>query len=257
MGIESFATQPLQTVVPAYLYAQYSDDANMQAFVGAFNGLAQGYLDWFNQNPLGVYTNPNMTGQFLDWVGTELYGIPRQVTGSESVSPVGYYGSSAYTELPYADLEVNYSGSSQAVSDDIYKRFLTWNLYLGDGKQMSIPWLIRRIARFLYGVNGADISASEFQNVVISIPKLSPQGAYGTDFYSGAYYSGLDADQQPAKHSYLITIPPSSTANAFAALVAAGIIQLPFQINFSISIGYVGLTDANGDLFILNQSALG
>lgn len=202
----SFDTQPLQDVIPAYLYAQYSDDANMQAFVAAFNGLAQGYLDWFNQNPLGVYTNPNMTGSFLDWIGTELYGIARPVVGSTSTAVTGWYGSVRYASLAYAQVKAAISGSAVAVSDDIYKRYMTWFLYLGDGRQMSIPWLVRRIARFLYGSNGGDITASEFQYVSIT---------------------------QPSAHTYAVTFPTSPAALTFIQLAENGFLSFPFQITFT------------------------
>ncbi len=47
MQIESFDTQPLQQVVPSYIYDQYSDDDDLLAFAESFNAIAQGYLDWF------------------------------------------------------------------------------------------------------------------------------------------------------------------------------------------------------------------
>ena len=50
--IESFNTQPLPNVIPAYVYDQYSDDENVQGFFEVLNAMAQGYLDWFNQTPL-------------------------------------------------------------------------------------------------------------------------------------------------------------------------------------------------------------
>jgi hypothetical protein len=75
MQIESFNTTPLQQTIPSYLYAQYSDDENLQAFVDAYNSLSQGYLDWFNSRPLGLYTSPNIAGPLLDWVGQ---GVPVQ-----------------------------------------------------------------------------------------------------------------------------------------------------------------------------------
>jgi len=52
-----------------------------------------------------------------------------------------------------------YTPSSQIfyeLPDDIFKRILTWNLYKGDGNRFSMRWLKRRIARFLFGVNGID-----------------------------------------------------------------------------------------------------
>lgn len=231
-----FSTQPLQAVIPAYLYAQYSGDANMQAFISAYNGMAQGYLDWFNNNPLGVYTNPNMTGDFLDWIGTELYGISRPVLGSTTVSSLGEYASAYYSELAYGEFIVSESGRSQAVGDDIYKRYLTWMLYLGDGKQMSIPWLKRRIARFIYGSNGGDVPVSEFQNISIAQPVSAAKGSYATQAYASSSYSSVEAGSQETGSALEIKIPVSGPSSYFAALVTDGWIALPFQVAFSISI---------------------
>jgi hypothetical protein len=79
--IESFATLPLQQVIPSYLFLEYSDDQDLQAFVASFNSLAQGYLDWFRNTPLGLYTSPNITGPLLDWILRD--SAPRSIHADE------------------------------------------------------------------------------------------------------------------------------------------------------------------------------
>ena len=76
---ESFSQAPLPAVVPAYVYVQYNDDPYVTAFFTAYNELAQGYLNWFNETPLPVWTSPSISGGLLDFIGTNLYGTARPV----------------------------------------------------------------------------------------------------------------------------------------------------------------------------------
>jgi len=210
---ESFAQQPLQSVIASYLYKEYADDDTLQAFVNAYNGLAQTYLSFMTATSIGLYTDSAIRGTFLDFIGANLYGILRPSIGSFSQSVLGYYASALpFGGMPaFAMLDVTTSGTATAVTDDVYKRVLTWFTYLGDGKQMSIPWLKRRIARFLYGANGSDVTASELK-------------------YVGIAYSGT-------AHEYTITIPASSIASVFQALVQANPLwYFPFQMTFTVSI---------------------
>lgn len=155
-AIESFSTLPLQNCIPSYLYWEYSDDQDLQAFVASFNSLSQGYLDWFLSTPLGVYTSPNINGPLLDWVGTGLYGIPRPVLSTQTSSTTAGYNTAPYNSVPYNSLAFSSSGTATLASDDIYKRMLTWDLYRGDGQVFTIGWLKNRVNRFLNGANGSD-----------------------------------------------------------------------------------------------------
>lgn len=154
--IESFATLPLQNVIYAYPYLEYSDDPNVSAFFQSYNSLAQGYLDWFNQTPLGLYTSPNINGPLLDWIGNGIYGIARPVLSNQSSSLTAGYNSAPYNTVPYNGSTFTSSGSAALASDDIYKRAMTWDLYRGDGQMFAMGWLKNRVNRFLYGANGSD-----------------------------------------------------------------------------------------------------
>ena len=158
MQIESFDTLPLQQTIPSYLYWEYSDDENLQAFVDGYNSLTQGYVDWFNQTPLGLYTSPAINGPLLDWVGNGVYGIPRPVLSTQTTLTRAGYNADPYDTVPYDYLTFSSSGTAQLASDDIYKRLLTWNLYRGDGQMFTMGWLKNRVNRFLNGVNGTDYS---------------------------------------------------------------------------------------------------
>ena len=77
-------------------------------------------------------------------------------------------GVSSYGQLPYSAYRlprVAWDAVDQgfvswsfdpAVTDDVFKRILTWHFYKGDGKNFSVRWLKRRIWRFLQGANGTD-----------------------------------------------------------------------------------------------------
>lgn len=182
--LESFATLPLQQCIPSYLYQQYSDDQNLQAFVASFNSLSQGYLNWFNDTPLGLYTSPNITGPLLDWVGNGIYGIERPVLSTQSISITAGYNSAAYNTLPYDGLLYSSSGSAVIASDDIYKRVMTWNLYRGDGQVFTIGWLKNRISRFLNGANGSDYPVlSNPPSITVSGNVFSVQGTGANMFF--------------------------------------------------------------------------
>lgn len=160
------AYEPLQTIIPSYLYEEYRDDPNLQAFVDAYNQLAQSYLTWFNYTPLGVYANPNVTGPLLDWIGQGVYGLPRPVFSS-----IRTRFSAGLNAFPVNAVAVNgsryfRSGNATVASDDYYKRVLTWWLYAqtvgvgtaSAGRYFNIEVLRLRVARFLYCPNGGDFA---------------------------------------------------------------------------------------------------
>lgn len=155
---ETFAQAPLADIVPAYVYIQYNDDEYVTAFFTAFNGMAQGYLDWFNETPLPVWTNPNISGTLLDYIGNNLYGISRPVLGTSTTTGTAGMNDYAMNTQAMNSRKSITSGTSSLVSDDLYKRTLTWYLYKGDGQNFNLIWLRKRVARFLYGINGTDLS---------------------------------------------------------------------------------------------------
>lgn len=172
--IESFDTLPLQQCISSYLYWEFSDDDNLQAFVGSQNALSQGYLDWFNQTPLALYISPNINGPLLDWIANGIYGISRPVLATQSTLIIAGYNSTAYNTMAYDDLDYSESGMAVQASDDIYKRVMTWDLYRGDGQVFTLGWLKNRINRFLNGANGTDYA------VLNAPPSISVSGTVFT-----------------------------------------------------------------------------
>jgi hypothetical protein len=204
MQIESFSTLPLQQTIPSYLFSEYSDDQNLQAFVSAFNSLSQGYLDWFNQTPLGLYTSPSISGQLLDWIGQGVYGITRPVLSTQTTTTRAGYNADPYDTVPYNFLSRSSSGTAALASDDIYKRMMTWNLYRGDGQMFTMGWLKNRVNRFINGAGGLDYP------VLNNPPSITVSG-----------------------NTFTITSFETSVYDALQTLVNNRLVQVPFQYNFS------------------------
>lgn len=209
--IESFSTLPLQNCIPSYLYLEYSDDPNLQAFVASFNSLAQGYQNWFNQTPLGLYTSPNITDSLLDWIGNGVYGIARPVLSTQTSSTLAGYNTMPYDTVPYNSLQFSSSGSASLASDDIYKRAMTWDLYRGDGQMFTMGWLKNRINRFLNGAGGTDYP------VLNNPPSITVSG-----------------------NTFTITSFEDSVFIALQELLANDALSIPFQYNFNcISVSFL------------------
>ena len=141
----------------------------MQAFFSSLNTILQGYLTWFYETPLSVYTSAGIYGPLLDWTAQGIYGISRPVLGTVTTTSAGILGTNVLGTHTLGVLAITQSGTSAIVTDDIYKRVLTWVLYRGNGLRFSIPWLLRRVERFLGGVNGADTAVSLTARPVVTV----------------------------------------------------------------------------------------
>ena len=242
--IESFVNQPLPNVIPAYVYDQYSDDENVQGFFEVLNAMAQGYLDWFNQTPLALYTNPNINGPLLDWVGNSLYNIPRPVISDVQQVVKGALATVPLTALPIAGFQISESGTSAIATDDVYKRVLTWFIYRGDGMQMSVEWLRRRIARFIYGINGTDLTDVGLISTVSLSQVNSQSGGVMGNGVMGLMVMGLAFSK--VLHKGIANLPSYPMSSVLQELVNTGVIPLPFQVTVTFNTGfYLNQTNLN------------
>ena len=227
-------TGGLSTVVPDYVYGQFADDFDIQAFFAGLNTTAQGYCDWFQSTPLSIYTNANINGLLLDWVGQGLYGISRPVLSTLTTRTIGQANSVVVNSLAVNQHFIIRSGTVSVADDDIYKRVLTWHLYLGDGRQMSIQWLKRRIARFLYGEGGTDIPVDYLRYVSITQPSLPPIGSTGSVPVNTAAVNTLKVRSRKSARTLQITIPNNPIGQAFQILFQEGYLAIPFQVSFTV-----------------------
>lgn len=166
------AYAPLQKVIPSYLYWQYSDDDNLQAFVSAFNTLAQEYLTWFNAHSLAVYSSADMSGPLLDWIMNGLYGLQRPVFASQTNRFVAGLNASPVNVGIVDGARYYQSGTATPATDDYFKRVATWWLYVGNGRYFTVALLRLKVARFLYGINGTDVTLAQAQSVRIQPQRL-------------------------------------------------------------------------------------
>jgi len=217
-------TNVLKTI-PSYLYFQYLDDQNLPSLISAYNTLTQEYVDWFNDINLPIYTG--LSGALLDWIGQGIYGVPRPSLSTTSVNGVigqigglKYHGAEASGPTPNIALAIATTQAFETTTvyttpDDIYKRVLTWLFYKGDGSNFSIPWLKRRIARFLYGVNGTDVSDPWTPNISVT-------------FNEGT--SPLPTCE------IVVNNAVNPVATYFQLAVEDGVLSLPMRFQYSVTI---------------------
>lgn len=228
-------------VIPSYAYYQYNDDDNIRAWFDSYNKIAQDYVSWFNGINLPVWVNPQLTGALLDWVAAGVYGKLRQTLPVGTALQQGPYGTYLYGQGLYGQYKSTPSGTFYETTDDIFKRILTWHLYKGDGNVINMRWLKRRIMRFLFGTNGADLGTDQSNqisvvivgtvvniNMIVGIQTLKSAAMYGGFLYGSMPY-GYGASQTQS-----FTILPYY--NILKAAIDAGVLELPFGYTYAVNI---------------------
>ena len=196
--------------IPSYLYEEYAWDEALLAMVSAYNAYTQAYVDYLNDLNLPVYTQPNISGLLLDWVGSNLYGFPRPALPFVGTASTGPFNTAPFNTLPFNGATIGTASGLRPTTDDIYKRCLTWQFFKGDGFQFSVPWLKRRVERFLLGVNGAPLLIESTPDV--SVTFTAPREA-------------------------TITVPASNPVSIILEIgVDAGILNLPFSIDWGVTV---------------------
>jgi len=161
--------QITEKIIPAYPFIQFSDDNNVVVFFDTYNEMAQQYLDAFNALSLPCWTSETITGKLLDWIAHGIYGeIRPTIHVVKSQTEKGPYNTVEYDAIAYAHIANYQAGQYAYLSDDLFKRLLTWNFYKADGMQFTVPWLKRRVARFLLGKNGTDPHLQSTENVSVT-----------------------------------------------------------------------------------------
>lgn len=236
------APTTLTKVVPSYLYQEYSDDEDLQAFVSAFNELAQQYVNWFALIQLSVYTGPLIAGTLLDWVAEGLYGMYRPILPSGNSQNLGALNTITLNSLPLNEQKIIGPPNYFATSDDAFKRILTWHLWRGDGREFTIKWLKRRVMRFLTGTDGGPgqtdttypVSVTFGVDFMVNINLQSTRR-----FSTGGSLIGVGLMNTFYLEEYdttAIMIPISPLVPVFKAAVEAGVLELPFQFDFIVNV---------------------
>ncbi len=203
----------LTATIPSYLYQQYADDVDLQAFVASYNVLAQEYVDWFSTISLPVYTGPLIEGSLLDWVAEGLYGIRRPTLSGTTV-----------------------------VDDDVFKRVISWHFFKGDGQVFNIRWLKRRVMRFLEGTDGTDPGVNQtYQisvwfsgtntvniNVLGGIAVVTGGLLFNAAQYNTKQYNQLDLN--------ITQYVDTTLAQTLKEAIDAGVLELPFQFEWVVGV---------------------
>lgn len=231
-------------ILPSYLYSQYTGHDStqyLQPFFDAYNTTAQQYLDQINNLNLPIYTRSSISGDLLDWVALGIYGLKRPVIPQGYYKNKGEYNTTHLNEGNYNALKKLAPSAFYNVTDDIFKRCITWNFYKGDGYQFNIRWLKNRIARFLGGVNGTDpkidntyqisvtFAATDVVNINIKKGILTSKG--------GALLDTFELDQVPINNpTFFKAYIPTDLFPILQAAINAGVLQLPFQYTYNLTL---------------------
>jgi len=232
----------LTKIIPAYLYQQYNDDDDLQAFFASYNSYGQSYVDWFNQIQLPIYTNSAIQGALLDWVAQGLYGVSRPELSSGHNRYLGPFNTYDFDALGFNAQKRVGPSDIVATSDDVYKRCITWAFYKGDGKVFNISWLKRRVMRFLLGVNGTspNIDNTDQVSVVFGLGnQVSIVLVTGKRTVTGgALFNRFNINAIPFNqlNTTFTSISPLLDAAIFQEAVKAGVLELPFQFQWSVVI---------------------
>ena len=200
----------ITNILPSYLYQQYQlldTTPDLEAFFTAYNTTAQTYLNNTNSLNLPIYTQ--QIAPLLDWTALGIYGMSRpSLPTTTTFSGVGAYDTFEYDVLPYNQNVINQPTSFYTITDDFFKRMITWNFYKGDGFQYTTMWLKRRVARFLYGVNGTDIpTVADLYNVSVTYT---------------------------VPNSITITVPNLLISQILSASIQYGVLNVPYQYSYTV-----------------------
>lgn len=227
-------------VIPAYLYQEYNDDDDLQAFFRAFNELAQGDVDWFVETGLPIYTG--LSGALLDWVAAGLYGMLRPALPSGRNANVGPLNTWSPNEIALNATKKVGNQNFVATSDDVFKRILTWHFYKGDGKIMTVRWLKRRIVRFLEGANGVSPNVDQTYRVSVTFGSGDEVDITLTSgkrtVLGGAFPNGfaLNAASPNSLRTSYVPFPSIPLAAILKAGIDSGALELPFQFTYVVNI---------------------
>lgn len=242
----------LTEVLPSYVYQEYSDDDDVQAFVAAQNSLQQNYVDTFNALNLPIYTGAIIAGALLDWVAMGLYGYKRPwifAQRSFASGTLNTYGPNYL--VPINTVVHSVPRGAVIADDDFYKRALTWHYQKGDGKYFNVRWLKRRIKRFLIGVNGSSPLVDDTNQISVSFGidrRVTIRFIlYVRTVFAGPLNTYGPNGTRPGRRwgsiplnvilSSVETFPPLPYMTRFSEAVAAGVLELPFQFTFNVVIG--------------------
>lgn len=231
----------LEDIIRSYLYTQYNDDDNIRAFVTAYNTMAKNIYDWMRSANLPIFVGGYNAGDQLRWIARGIYGVKPPVLASGRQLVIGTFNTCTFNTVPFNTRRVINQSEQVVVSDDLFKRIMTWNFYKGDGFYFTIPWLKRRIMRFLTGVNGVDVVNDQHWSISVlfsgsgasvsiikGFRKLTDSSVYNTQTFNSRAYN--------QKTSVLIKSNEYEYASLFKQAFDSGLLHMPFYQPVSVTI---------------------
>ena len=231
----------LEDIIRSYLYTQYNDDDNIRAFVTAYNTMAKNIYDWMKNANLPIFVGGYNAGDQLRWIARGIYGVKPPVLSSGRQLVLGAFNTFTFNTVPSNTRKVINQSEQVVVSDDLFKRIMTWNFYKGDGFYFTIPWLKRRIMRFLTGVNGVDVVNDQHWSISVlfsgegasvsiikGFRKLTDSSVYNTQTFNSRAYN--------QKTSVLIKSNEYEYASLFKQAFDSGLLHMPFYQPVSVTI---------------------
>jgi hypothetical protein len=216
----------LTKTINSYLYQQYADDDDLQAFVAAYNQATQAYITWFSS--VGIPFYPGLSGALLDWVANGLYGMQRPAVEQQGSPAIGALNTEVLNIAPLNSFTAPTQATYYTLSDDVFQRILTWNLYKADGKLFGVRWLKRRVMRFLAGTNGLDPSPW-YPDFVVGPENTS---AIGVGIAGGT----VTVTIHQTTLAGLITVTPQLLTLFQLIFQASGILDLPAQYSYAVTL---------------------
>lgn len=231
----------LEEIIKSYLYTQYNDDDDLRAFVSAYNAMAQEIYSWMINANLPIFVGGYNVGDQLKWIARGIYGVKPPVLVSGKQSTYGPFDTVMFNQLPFNGRKVVNQSEQVVVSDDLFKRIMTWNFYKGDGYYFTIPWLKRRIIRFLTGIDGVDVVNDQRWSVSVlfsgSGASISIIKGYRRLTNSSLYNSfGFNTRVFNQKTSGVIKSTEYEYAELFKQAFDSGLLHMPFYQPVSVTI---------------------
>lgn len=231
----------LNDIIKSYPYTQYNDDENIAAFFSAYNKIAEDIYEWMKNANLPVFSGGYNAGDQLKWIARGVYGVkpPILVSGKQQV--YGPFNSTSFNQLSFNARDVVNKSEQVVASDDIFKRVMTWNFYKGDGFDFTIPWLKRRIMRFIVGDDGVDITNDEHWSISVLFSsdgasisivkgyrKLTESSVFNAQVFNSRAFN--------QKTSVLIKSNEYEFASLFKQAFDSGLLHMPFYQPVSVTI---------------------
>jgi hypothetical protein len=199
-------------------------------------------LDWFNSLHLPVYTGDPISGALLDWVAQGLYGMARPALGSGmGTTGIGPFDTYLFNELELDGLRLTSSADNVLVTDDIFRRILTWHIERRYGKIFNIRWLKLRIVQFLNGINGIPLNIDNTYGISVT---LGPGNIVNINFptrlitdingliFDEALFNEFALDELNVASTPL---PPTPNVALLRAAIESGALELPFQFTYVVN----------------------